>query len=125
MACVRALVSTELYTAPAAAAGTDFFSLEENVMKTTEKARKKQTGMEDEQPEVPEDFICIDPEQKPVVLDFLKGSEQDLKEAALLHLRLCLHCREMAETVLKIKRLESESGYCLHGEKSEIALEAD
>lgn len=93
-------------------------------MKTKEKVRKKNTGTQAEKPEVPEDFICIDPEQKPLVFDFLNGFEQNLKETVLLHLRLCLHCREIAGTVLKINRyLEPKSGHYLHPEKSELAIE--
>lgn len=95
-------------------------------METKEKVRKKRGGIQDEKPEVPEDFICIDPEQKPLVFDFLNGFKQDLKEVALLHLRLCLHCREMAATVLKINRyLEPKSGHYLHAKKSEIAIKTE
>ncbi|HEX8847748.1 MAG TPA: hypothetical protein VF791_24115 [Pyrinomonadaceae bacterium] len=93
-------------------------------MKTKEKVKKKRGGTQDEKPEVPEDFICIDPEQKPLVFDFLNGFKQELKEAALLHLRLCLHCREIAATVLKINRyLEPKSGNYLHAKETEIVSE--
>lgn len=95
-------------------------------MNTKEKVRKKQAGTKAKKPEVPGEFICIDPEQKSLVFDFLNGFKQELKEAALFHLRLCLHCREIAGTVLKINRhLEPESGHYLHAEKAEIAIEAE
>jgi hypothetical protein len=95
-------------------------------MKAKEKVKKKRGGTQDEKPEVPEDFICIDPKQQPLVFDFLNGFKQDLKEVALLHLRLCLHCREIAATVLKInKYLEPKSGHYLHAKKSEIATEIE
>ncbi|HLL70930.1 MAG TPA: hypothetical protein VK363_05820 [Pyrinomonadaceae bacterium] len=94
-------------------------------METQKKVRKKHAGTEAEKPEVPEDFICIDPEQKPLVFDFLNGFKQELKEAALIHLRLCLHCREIAATVLKINRyLEPKSGQYLHPERPEVAVKA-
>lgn len=91
-----------------------------------ERVKKKRGGTQDEKPEVPEDFICIDPEQKLLVFDFLNGFKQDVKNIALLHLKLCLHCREIAATVLKINRyLEPKSGHYLHAEKPEIATETE
>lgn len=92
-------------------------------MKTKEKVRKKCDGTEAEQPEVPEDFICIDPEQKSLVFDFLNGFNQEVEELAMLHLRLCLYCREIAATHLKINRyLEPKTGYYLHAAQIELAI---
>jgi hypothetical protein len=98
----------------------------ETVMETKEKVRKKGSGTEDENSEVPEDFTCIDPDQEPLVFDFLNGFKQDLKEKVLLHLRLCLHCSEIAATILKINRyLEPKSGHYLHPKRHEIAIETE
>jgi hypothetical protein len=79
-------------------------------MKTKEKVRKRDSGTDSEPSRIPKRFVCIDPARKPLVLDFLMDFKQDLKDAAIMHLRLCLHCREMTTTVLKINRyLESKS----------------
>ncbi len=95
-------------------------------MKVNQNIRKKVAETEGEKPEVPEDFICIDPAEKPLVFDFLTGLKQELAEVALIHLRLCLHCREIATTFLKINNyLEPNSGHCLHAEKSEVEVEPE
>jgi hypothetical protein len=96
-------------------------------MKTNEKVKKRCPETESNPSRLPKNFICIDPAERPVVFDFLKDSTQDqtLKDAALIHLRLCLHCREAAATVLKIKKyLEPKSDY-LHVAQSEVAVEAE
>jgi hypothetical protein len=65
-----------------------------------------------EPPQIPGKFVCIDPAQEHLIYDFLTDFNQDTKESALIHLRLCLHCRELAKAMLEIK-----SGHCLHAEK--------
>lgn len=60
-----------------------------------------------ERPEVPEHFTCIDPAQKPMVLSFLENRDPNLKEQAMVHLRLCLHCREIAANYLEQLRKQS------------------
>lgn len=65
---------------------------------------KKGTEFNHEKPEVPEGFICIDPEQKPMVLRALANFTEEVTGQALVHLRLCLHCREIAETMQKAYR---------------------
>ncbi|HEY0077890.1 MAG TPA: hypothetical protein VGB73_04530 [Pyrinomonadaceae bacterium] len=95
-------------------------------MKVEESAKKRFAETDSEEPGVPEDFSCIDPPQMPLVFDFLNTSNQDLKEMVLIHLQLCLHCRELAETVLKINRyLEPKSGHYLHPKISEIDTETE
>lgn len=95
-------------------------------MKVKHNSRKKSAETEGEKPEVPEDFICIDPAEKPQVFDFLTGLRQDVAELAFIHLRLCLHCRELAATVLKInKYLEPKLVHYLHAEKSEVEAEPE
>jgi hypothetical protein len=69
-----------------------------------------------ELPQIPKNFICVDPSQRDLVFDFLADFNQDLKESALTHLRLCLHCRELAHGLLEIK-----SGHCLHAEKELVS----
>lgn len=94
-------------------------------MRFKEIAKEKATGTDGEQPEVPEDFICIDPPQKPLVFDFLTNFDQDIKELAMLHLRLCLHCREIAATVLEINRYLENGRRCLHAETSEVEADTE
>lgn len=95
-------------------------------MRTKEQIRRTVVGADGEQPEVPEDFICIDPEQQPLVFDFLNNSNQDIKETALMHLELCLHCREVAATIIKIKKyLELGPRHYLHQGKSSMASESE
>lgn len=65
-----------------------------------------------ERPEVPENFTCIDPAQKPMVLRFLVKRDPNLKEQAMVHLRLCLHCRDIAAKYLdQLPKESSESVY--------------
>jgi hypothetical protein len=108
--------------------------MEMRVMSTKEKVRKKLTGTEAEKPEVPEDFICIDPSQQSLVYGFLKsfnngfnnGFSHEVKEMAKIHLRLCLRCREIAAEVLKTDRYsEPKSAYYLHPEKIELPFETE
>lgn len=65
---------------------------------------KEAAQTDSEKPEVPEDFICIDPQQESMVLQFLTTFNQSLREQALVHLKLCLRCRETADTMLDTKR---------------------
>ena len=75
-------------------------------------------------PCVPKDFICVDPERKPLVLDFLMDFRQDLREPAITHIKLCLHCREMAATVLKLNgHVEPQAEASPQAEKSEVTDE--
>jgi len=62
---------------------------------------KKLEDMENEheKPEVP-DLICIDPAQKTMVLQAFANFNQELKGQVLAHLDLCLHCRELAGSML-------------------------
>lgn len=93
-------------------------------MNINQQVKKEFAETDVEQPEVPEDFICIDPPQQPLVLDYLSNFNQEIKEAALIHLKLCLHCRELAATVLKVNRyLEPKSGQYLHAEITETETE--
>ena len=62
---------------------------------------KRATETDSEKPEVPEDFICVDPQQKPMVLQFLASSNQKPLGQILVHLELCLHCREIAANMRK------------------------
>jgi hypothetical protein len=73
-------------------------------MEAKDSKAKKANESDSEKPEVPEDFICIDPQQKPMVLQFLSDFNQNLKDEALVHLKLCLHCREIAANLPKIHR---------------------
>lgn len=57
---------------------------------------KKATETDSEKAEVPEGFICIDPGQKRMVLKFLDNSNHRPTGQVLVHLKLCLHCREIA-----------------------------
>lgn len=57
---------------------------------------KKSTETDSGKPEVPEDFICIDPKQKRMVLEFLDNFNQRPTDQVLVHLKLCLYCREIA-----------------------------
>lgn len=41
-----------------------------------------------------EDYLCVDPEQGMLVFDWLNGFDDEAKETVVLHLRICLHCRE-------------------------------
>lgn len=91
-----------------------------------EKVRKKRSQTEDEKPEVPDDFICIDTSQQPLVFDFLNGLNQEAEEVASIHLRLCLRCREIALIASKINRhLAAKSAYYLHPKQSELASETE
>jgi hypothetical protein len=90
-------------------------------VKEKEKTRKKVDQTEGDKPEVPGDFICIDPTEKPLVFDFLNGFKEDIEELALLHLRLCLHCRKLAATLLKARAyLEPKAEPCLCAESPEV-----
>ena len=51
-------------------------------------------------PEVPEQFICIDPVQKAMVLQAVANFDQELDGPTLAHLDLCLHCCELAEAII-------------------------
>ena len=55
---------------------------------------------EPQKPEVPTEFICIDPAQKAMVLQAVANFDQELDGPALAHLDLCLHCCELAETII-------------------------
>lgn len=68
-----------------------------------------EAGADSELPRITGRFICIDPSQRHLVYDFLADFNQGGRESALVHLRLCLHCRELAQALLEIK-----SGHCLH-----------
>lgn len=74
-------------------------------MKANDLKPKKRTDTESEKPEVPGDFICIDLQQKRMVLEFLGSSYQKPKGQVLVHLKLCLHCREIAANKHKTERL--------------------
>jgi hypothetical protein len=41
-----------------------------------------------------EHYVCVDPDQGILVFDWLNGLHSEAKEAAALHLKICLHCRE-------------------------------
>lgn len=86
-------------------------------MKVKNKLRRRRSEADAELSQIPRKFICIDPAQKHLVFDFLSDFNHDLRETALVHLRLCLHCCEVAQTVLKIK-----SGHCLHAAQSEVEV---
>jgi hypothetical protein len=90
-------------------------------MKVKELKRNSE-GTEADQnlPQIPRKFICIDPTQRHLVVDFLTNFDQDIKELVLTHLRLCLHCREQAQSLLKIK-----SGHYLHGETKLVSYAGD
>lgn len=93
-------------------------------MNTKEKVKKGYSETEPDPPRLPKNYICVDPTQKSLVFDFLKDFSEDIRESALMHLRLCLHCHEAATFILKInKYLEPKSGYYLHPAESEVAAE--
>lgn len=74
-------------------------------MNTKDLKAKEATETDSEKPEVPEDFICIDPQQKPMVMKFLANSDQKPRGQVRVHLELCLHCREIAVNKRKTQRL--------------------
>lgn len=83
-------------------------------MTCTNAEMKGGTQTDCEKPEVPEDFICIDPQQRIMVFEFLTNLTPSLKQQALIHLKLCLYCREIAETLLDPQRcLPTEAQYYL------------
>lgn len=96
------------------------------VMNVKDKVRKKDDEEDISPSRLPRNFICIDPSQRQLVFEYLSSFDQGIKEPALFHLRLCLHCREVAEVVLKInKSLGPKTGRRLHGENSEVKAEAE
>ena len=74
-------------------------------MKTKHFKAKKATETDSEKPEVPGDFICIDPQQKPMVMEFLANSNQKPSGQVRVHVELCLHCLEIAVNKRKTERL--------------------
>lgn len=67
-------------------------------MKNERDTQKRDT--KGDEPEIPGDFICIDLAQKPLVFEYLTRFNPDLKRTALVHLKLCLHCSELAGELL-------------------------
>ena len=52
---------------------------------------------------LPEEYICIAPDESPQVFDWLNGAEMNgEKEVAEVHLRLCFHCQEAVARRLRI-----------------------
>lgn len=81
-------------------------------MQTIDFKTRKAPETDSERPEVPEHFTCIDPAQKPMVLLFLTNHDPNLKEQAMVHLRLCLHCRDIAAKYIEqLPRESSKSVY--------------
>ena len=60
---------------------------------------KRDMDHDHEKPEVPEHFSCIDPKQQAMVLQALTNFDKELTGQALVHLKLCLYCQEIAETI--------------------------
>ena len=56
-------------------------------MRFEEITRKQRAETDGEEPEVPEDFSCIDPQQKPLVFDFLNTFDQVIEGVVLAHLQ--------------------------------------
>ena len=93
-------------------------------MKNKRKVRERYSETGSEPSRIPRNYSCVEPARMSLVFDFLKDFKQDIKEPALMHLRLCLHCREVAVTLLKINRyLEPKSRHTPQTEKSEIVDE--
>ena len=92
-------------------------------MKTKRRARKRYSETGSEPSQRPENFICVDPSRMSFVFDFLKDFKQDVRDTALMHLRLCLHCREVAATLLKVNRSLGTKSQSPRTEKSEMADE--
>lgn len=84
-------------------------------MQTIDFKTRRAPEIDSERPEVPEQFTCIDPAQKPMVLLFLSNRDPQLKEQAMVHLRLCLQCREIAAKQLEqLPTKSSKSVYTSH-----------
>jgi hypothetical protein len=74
-------------------------------MKATNVEVQEAANTDSGKPEVPEDFICIDPDQRIMIFKFFTNFNPSLRAPALAHLRLCLHCREIVETMLDTPHL--------------------
>lgn len=98
---------------------------------------KKLEDMEHEhdKPEVP-DLICIDPTQKMTVLQAFANFNQELKGQVLAHLDLCLHCRELAGSMLasyrssarlttNALRAKAQHGRCTNVVMAEVRLRTE
>lgn len=49
---------------------------------------------------LPDNYICIAPEESLIVFDYLNGQRQDVDEKLVaLHLNLCLQCQETADSL--------------------------
>ena len=60
--------------------------------------------------QLPDNFICIAPEEARHVLDWLNGSAlEHEKEIAVLHFNLCLHCQEAVAELKLIKEALTEN----------------
>jgi len=78
-------------------------------MQTIDFKTKQAPETDSERPEVPDQFTCVDPAQKRMVRLFLSNLDPNLKEQALVHLKLCLHCREFAAKQLNESPKESSN----------------
>lgn len=94
----------------------------ELAMKTEDEVKKKDDADIDDgepAPAIPTDYVCVDPEQGALAFEFFRNLDEGDKEAALVHLRLCLHCREAVATLLKINRyMDPKAEHYLHAEKA-------
>jgi len=55
---------------------------------------------EPQKPEVPAQYVCIDPAQKAMVLQAVANFDRELDGPVMAHLDLCLHCCELAEAII-------------------------
>ena len=89
-------------------------------MLTIDFKTKQAPETDSERPEVPDHFTCVDPAQKLMVLHFLSNLDPNLKEQALVHLRLCLHCRDIAAKHLS--NLPNESSRPTYTSRVELGI---
>jgi hypothetical protein len=52
---------------------------------------------------LPDNYICIAPEESLMVFDYLRGREDVDKTLVALHVHLCLHCHE---TIMSLKDID-------------------
>lgn len=94
-------------------------------MNTVGKENRKGARLGSNKPRLPKPYVCVDPPLTATVFGFLKGRHQEQKENVLIHLRLCLHCREAVTDWLRLNDyLEPDADDSFHEDEPEVVRAA-
>lgn len=85
----------------------------ENVPMRPENRQKKKPSPSARR-RLPENYVCIAPDEAQHVIDFIIGSDHRHEEIAKLHFHLCLHCQEKVARLHLINKAAKDRKELLH-----------